>query len=293
MSEYKNPYRSIEAKVLEVIEETPTIKTIRFKPKEPIGFATGQFVEIAIPGIGEAPFTPSSKPSVNPGRDTKDTDGGNKIFNGVKDLMEVTVMKVGKVTEKIHELKKGDTIGVRGPMGQGYPLDTFKGKEVLVVGGGCGFAPLRSLMYALFHESSEFKKLLFRGGCKAPKELVYKGEMGEWAKRDDLDLKLTVDKGDSGWKGNVGVVTTILDDLGIDCKKGIAIVCGPPIMMKFVTFKLVELGFKDENIYLSMEKNMSCGIGKCGHCRIGIYYACKDGPVFTYDKIKNFHEIWD
>jgi len=274
MIDCKNPYRSIEAEVLEVIEETPTIKTIKFKPQEPMDFTTGQFVEIAIPGIGEAPFTPSSKPSV-------------------RDLMEVTVMKVGKVTEKIHELKKGDTIGVRGPMGQGYPLDRFKGKEILVVGGGCGFAPLRSLMYTLFHESSEFKKLIFRGGCKTPQELVYRGEMGEWAKRDDLDLKLIVDKSDSGWKGNVGVVTSILDDLGMDCKKGIAVVCGPPIMMKFATKKLLEMGFVDENIYLSMEKNMSCGIGKCGHCRIGVYYACKDGPVFTYDKIKNFHEIWD
>ena len=270
----KNPYRPIKAEIIEAIEETPTIKTIKFKPQEPISFATGQFIELTIPGIGEAPFTPSSKPTV-------------------KDLMEVTVMKVGKVTEKIHQLKKGDTIGVRGPMGQGYPLDKFKGKEILVVGGGCGFAPLRSLMYALFHKSSEFKKLIFRGGCKTPQELVYRGEMGEWAKRDDLDLKLTVDKGDSGWKGNVGVVTTILDDLDIDCEEGIAVVCGPPIMMKFATKKLLEIGFADENIYLSMEKNMSCGIGKCGHCRIGTYYACKDGPVFTYDKIKNFHEIWD
>ncbi len=270
----KNPYRSIKAEIVEVIEETPTIKTIKFKPQEPIGFATGQFIEVTIPGVGEAPFTPSSKSTV-------------------KDLMEVTVMRVGKVTEKIHQLKKGDIIGVRGPMGQGYPLDEFKGKEVLVVGGGCGFAPLRSLMYALFHRSSEFKKLIFRGGCKTSQELVYRGEMGEWAQRDDLDLKLTVDKGDSQWNGNVGVVTTILDDLGMDCGKGIAVVCGPPIMMKFATKKLLEMGFVDENIYLSMEKNMSCGIGKCGHCRIGIYYACKDGPVFTYDKIKNFHEIWD
>jgi len=270
----KNPYRLIKAEVIEVTEETPTIKTIRFKPQEPISFATGQFIEVTIPGLGEAPFTPSSKPTV-------------------KDLIEVTVTKVGKVTEKIHQLKKGDTVGLRGPMGQGYPLDKFKGKEILVIGGGCGFAPLRSLMYALLDQSSEFKKLIFRGGCKTPQELVYRGELGQWAQRDDLDLKLTVDNGDSGWKGNVGVVTTILDDLDMDCKKGIAVVCGPPIMMKFATKKLLEIGFADENIYLSMEKNMSCGIGKCGHCRIGVYYACKDGPVFTYDKIKNFHEIWD
>jgi len=274
MHKVKNPYRIIEAEVIEGIQETPTIKTIRFKPKEEISFETGQFIEVTIPGVGEAPFTPSSRPAI-------------------KDIMEVTVMNVGKVTEKIHQLKKGDVIGIRGPLGRGYPLDKFKGKEVLVVGGGCGFAPLRSLMYELFDRSGDFKQVFFRGGCKTPKELVYRGEIGTWAKRKDLNLKLTVDKGDSGWKGNVGVVTTILKDVDMDCANGVAIICGPPIMMKFATIKVLDMGFKEENIYLSMEKNMSCGIGKCGHCRVGTYYACKEGPVFTYDKIKTFPDIWD
>ncbi|MFH1836872.1 MAG: FAD/NAD(P)-binding protein [Candidatus Omnitrophota bacterium] len=269
----KNIYRPIEAEVIDVITETPTIRTIRFKPKEPITFSTGQFVEITVPGVGEAPFTPSSKPSV-------------------KDVMEVTVMNTGKVTGKIHELIKGDIIGVRGPLGTGYPVDSFKGKEIVVVGGGCGFAPLRSLMYEFFERSGQFKKLYFRGGCKTPRELVFRNETSKWAERDDLNFKLTVDAGDDKWKGNVGVVTTILDDVEMDHTQGIAIVCGPPIMMKFATKKLLEMGFKDDNIYLSMEKNMSCGIGKCGHCRLGTYYGCKDGPVFTYDKIKDFPEIW-
>ncbi|MCQ9205337.1 MAG: FAD/NAD(P)-binding protein [Omnitrophica bacterium] len=273
MQKDKNIYRSIEAKVVAVISETPTIKTIRFIPREPITFKTGQFIELTIPGMGEAPFTPSSKPSV-------------------KDMMEVSVMKVGKVTEEIHKLKKGDIVGVRGPLGKGYPLDEFKDKEILVVGGGCGFAPLRSLMYEFFERSGQFKKIFFRGGCKTPRELVYRDETQEWAKRKDLDFKITVDKGDDKWKGHVGLVTAILD-VDMDYKNGIAIVCGPPIMMKFATMKLLTMGFEEENIYLSMEKNMSCGIGKCGHCRIGIYYACKDGPVFTYGQIKNFPEIWD
>ncbi|MFH1459701.1 MAG: FAD/NAD(P)-binding protein [Candidatus Omnitrophota bacterium] len=269
-----NPYRPIEAEVMEVITETPTIKTIRFKVKEDISFATGQFIEMTIPGIGEAPFTPSSNPSV-------------------KEIMEVTVMKVGRITEKIHKLEKGDKIGIRGPFGTGYPLNKFKDKEVLVVGGGCGFAPLRSLMYALFERSKDFKKLYFRGGCRNPKELVYRSEVENWTKRTDLNCRITVDKGDDTWKGNVGLVTTILNDLDMDYENGIAIVCGPPIMMKFATMKLLEMGFKEKNLYLSMEKNMSCGIGKCGHCRLGTYYACKDGPVFTYDKIKKFPDIWE
>jgi len=274
MYKIKNPYRPIRAEITEVISETPTIKTIRIVPEEPITFETGQFIELTIPGIGEAPFTPSSRPTM-------------------KDIMEITIMNVGKVTEKVHELKNGDIVGVRGPFGKGYPMDRFKGKEILVVGGGCGFAPIRSLMYELFDRSGEFKKLFFRGGCKTPQELLYRSEMDDWAKRKDLDIKLTVDKGDSEWKENVGVVTTILDGVEMDYESGIAIVCGPPIMMKFSTKKLIEMGFKEENIYLSMEKNMSCGIGKCGHCRIGTYYVCKDGPVFTYDKIKNFSNIWD
>ena len=274
MYKIKNPYRPIRAEITGVISETPTIKTIRIVPEEPINFETGQFIELTIPGIGEAPFTPSSRPTM-------------------KDIMEITIMNVGKVTEKVHELKKGDIVGVRGPFGKGYPMDKFKGKEILVVGGGCGFAPLRSLMYELFNRSGEFKKIFFRGGCKTPQELLYRSELGDLAKRKDLDIKLTVDKGDSEWKENVGVVTTILDGVEMDYENGIAIVCGPPVMMKFSSKKLLDMGFKEENIYLSMEKNMSCGIGKCGHCRIGIYYVCKDGPVFTYDKIKNFSNIWD
>lgn len=273
MVKHKNPYRPVEAEVLAVITETPNIKTIRFKPKTTITFKPGQFVEITVPGVGEAPFTPSSDFTV-------------------KDTMEVSVMKVGRLTEKIHELKEGDIIGVRGPLGTEYPIDKFKDKEVVIVGGGCGFAPLRSLMYGLFARSGEFKKLYFRGGCKTPKEMVYKDETAEWAKRGDINMRLTVDVAEEGWKGDVGVVTKILGDVRVDFPEAIAVVCGPPVMMKFATLELLQMGFKEENIYLSMEKNMSCGIGKCGHCRIGTYYGCKDGPVFTYNKIKNFHAIW-
>jgi NAD(P)H-flavin reductase len=264
----------IRTEVLEVITETPTIKTLRLKPEVPISFATGQFIELTIPGVGEAPFTPSSKPSV-------------------KEEIQVSIMRVGKVTQKVHELQKGDIVGLRGPFGKGYPLDAFRGKELLIVGGGCGFAPLRSLMYALFDLSGQFKKVLFRGGCKNPYEFLYRKEIESWRQRPDLDMDLTVDKSDDPtWTGKVGLVPKLLDDLGMDCRQGIAIVCGPPIMMKFVTKKLLELGFPDANIYLSMEKNMSCGLGKCGHCRIDRFYACKDGPVLRYDQIKDSHEIW-
>jgi NAD(P)H-flavin reductase len=178
-------------------------------------------------------------------------------------------MRVGRVTERIHRLDKGEVVGVRGPFGQGYPLADFKDQEVLVVGGGCGFAPLRSLMYELFRRSGEFKKLLFRGGCKTPRDFLYRREIEGWGDRGDLDMVLTVDQGNGDWKGRVGMVTTILDNLAMDISRGIAVVCGPPVMMKYATRKLLELGFPYDRLYLSMEKNMSCGIGKCGHCRIG------------------------
>ncbi len=269
-----NPYRLIETDVVDVVTETPTIKTLRLKPKEEISFEPGQFIDLTVPGVGEAPFTPSSRSSV-------------------KEMIDVTIMRVGKVTEKIHQLTPGDIVGLRGPYGTGYPLEKFRGKEVLVVGGGCGLAPLRSLMYAFFDMSGQFKKLFFRGGCKIPREFLYRDELKEWGRRDDLDLLLTVDEGDEEWRGPVGVVTTILDGIDMNYEHGISVVCGPPIMMKFGTRKLLDMGFSEDNIYLSMEKNMSCGIGKCGHCRLGIYYCCKDGPVFAYSQIKDFPGIWD
>jgi NAD(P)H-flavin reductase len=244
------------------------------KPDETIPFKAGQFIEMTVPGVGEAPFTPSSRSSRT-------------------DEISVSVMRVGKVTREIHRLKSGDIVGLRGPYGSDYPLDEFEGREVLVVGGGCGFAPLRSLMYALFDMSDRFKRLYFRGGCRKPGELLYRDEMNTWAERDDLNMRLTVDEGDDTWQGPVGVVTAILDDVDMDFGRGVAIVCGPPIMMKFATLKVLEMGFTDENIFLSMEKNMSCGFGKCGHCRLGVYYCCKDGPVFRYSQIKDYAEIWD
>ncbi|MBD3278290.1 MAG: oxidoreductase [Candidatus Aegiribacteria sp.] len=270
----KNPYRSIETRVLDVITETPSIKTFVLEPQEELTFKPGQFMEFSVPGVGEAPFTPSS--------DSHD-----------QDKMEITIVKVGKVTDAIHALKPGDTVGLRGPLGQGYPMTKFIGHDVVIVGGGVGLAPIRTLMYGLFHMRKQFSKLVYRGGCRNPREFLYRKQLEEWMQRDDIDMRLTVDEGDDSWNGPVGVVTTIMDDIDVDFSRARAIVCGPPIMMKFATFKLQELGVKDRNIYLSMEKNMSCGFGKCGHCRIGPYYCCKDGPVFTYDMIREYPGIWE
>jgi len=270
----ENPYRFIEAQIIDVKDETPAIKTFALKPKERISFETGQFMEVAIPGFGEGPFTPSS----NPKDDTK---------------LEFSIMDVGRVTNALHKMKKGGVVGLRGPYGKGYPLGEFKNKQILIVGGGVGLAPLRSLIYALFNQLESYKKIYIKYGAKTPPDIVYRGEIDNWNKDGKSEVTLTVDAGNSEWKGNVGLVTTILENLKINFKECVSVVCGPPIMMKFVTFKLLDIGFKPEDIYLSMEKNMSCGIGKCGHCRIGNFYACKDGPVFSYDRIKDYPNIWD
>ncbi len=269
-----NPYQFIEAEIIDIKQETSNITTFALKPREKMPFKTGQFMELSIPGYGEGPFTPSS----NPNDDTR---------------LEFTIMKVGRVTDRLHSMKKGDIVGLRGPYGAGYPLKDYEGKEIFIAGGGVGLAPLRSLLYALFNDQAKYKKIYLRYGAKTPKDLVYKDQIKEWSGNGKADTIITVDSGDGHWKGNTGLVTTILDKSHIDLNNSIAVVCGPPIMMKFVTLKLLDMGFKDRQIYLSMEKNMSCGIGKCGHCRVGNFYACKDGPVFTYDKIKDYPNIWE
>jgi NAD(P)H-flavin reductase len=257
-----------------IIQETSSIKTFTLKPDAPFSFATGQFIELTVPGLGEGPFTPSSDPNI-------------------KERFDVTVMNVGTVTSKLHTLQVGAALGIRGPYGKGYPLETFKGKDILIVGGGVGLAPLRSLLFALFGTIDNYNKVVLCYGARTSSDIVYKHLIPEWQNREKVVVFTTVDVGDPGWGGNVGLVTTILKDAPVDIKNTIAIVCGPPIMMKFVTLKLLDLGFAHKDIYLSMEKSMSCGLGKCGHCRVGKFYACKDGPVFTYEELKDIHDIWD
>jgi NAD(P)H-flavin reductase len=269
----RNPYRSVPAELVEVRVETPTIRTLRLRPLEELSFSPGQFMQLSVPGVGEAPFTPSS--------DCRE-----------RDHVDFTIVRVGKVTDAIHGLVPGGVVGLRGPFGNGYPLERFKGREVLVVGGGVGLAPLRTLMYSLLAMRPELSRLVYRAGCRTPSDFLFWDEINSWAARPDLDLRLTVDRDDGTRECGVGLVTTIMDDCCSDYATAIGVACGPPIMMKFVTKGFLDMGFNPENILLSMEKNMSCGFGKCGHCRIGSYYCCKDGPVFTYAQIRGFPGIW-
>ncbi len=270
-----NLYTPMWGQITEIIDESPTIKSFVVVPDTAFSFRTGQFVELTLPGEGEAPFTPSSSPSVT-------------------ENMEITIMKAGRITGLLHECAAGQKVGIRGPYGNGYPVDAFAGKAVYIVGGGVGLAPIRSLFLTLVERIGEFKKVVCRFGARAPADFIYKESLfGEWQDIDGVDIALTVDEGDGEWDGNVGVVTTILNEKDVAIADAVAVVCGPPIMMKFATLKLTEFGFTPEQIYLSMEKNMSCGVGKCGHCMLGKYYVCKDGPVFTYEQVKDYPGIWD
>jgi len=269
-----NPYESQDAKIDDIISETPGIKTFVIRPKEKFSFLTGQFIEFGIRGMGEAPFTPSSSPFET-------------------DRIEVTIMKAGFLTEKIHSLKKSSYVQIRGPYGKGYPIDKFYGKEILIVGGGVGMAPLRSFLLTLLEERDKFKRVILCYGAKTPQDIIYKEEFTKWMKDKRLEVFRSVDKPDVSWKETDGVATVLLDKFSVDLNNSVSVVCGPPIMMKFTTLKLLKLGHLPENIYLSMEKNMSCGLGKCGHCGLGRFYVCQDGPVFTYEHIKNYHEVWD
>jgi len=263
-----NPYQPIPATILETHDETPNIRTFKLKPEREIPFLAGQFVELTVPGHGEAPFTPSSS-------------------HFKRDTFDMTIMKVGRATSALFDLRPGDRVGARGPFGQRYPLEKFEGKDIYIVGGGVGLAPLRALFLALVHEIDKYKRVFLRYGARTPADIVYKHLLPEWQKIPKVDIDLSVDVSDEKWMKKVGVVTCLMDEIPCDEKSSIAVVCGPPIMMKFGNQKLLDAGFQGSNIYLSMETNMSCGVGQCRHCRLGPYLTCKDGPVLTWDQIKN------
>jgi len=278
----KNLYRPIESVIEDIKKETHNITTYRFRPKEPITFKAGQFVELTVPGVGEAPFTPSSNPNVH-------------------DTMEITIMRVGCVTEALEKLKVGDTVGIRGPYGNWYNMDDFDDKNIVIVGGGVGLAPLRSLILALFENVEKYKSISIRYGARTPMDIVYADVLPEWEKHPNVDVQLTIDEPYPGWQGTVGVVTVLLedlpllttanvDDLPFTVENAVACVCGPPIMLKFVNMALLEKGFDPNQIYHSMERNMSCGLGKCGHCMMGEYYICKDGAVMTAAQVAKFED---
>ncbi len=268
----KKPYEPIKAVVEKIIPETQGIKTFVLKPAKAFPFHCGQFAELTVPGYGEGPFAMSS-PCQKP------------------ETLEFTIQNVGYMTSRLHNMKEGDVLGVRGPYGNGFPLEDFYGKEVLLLIGGVGFPPARALLYSLLNEKKKFKNIIMCYGARSAQDIVYKYQIDTFKKQ--IELHMTVDKADESWKGTVGVVTVLLNKIEVDLKNAVSVVIGPPIMMKFGTLKLLEIGFQPQDIYLSMERKMYCGVGQCRHCMIDRYFICKDGPVFRYEQLKNLHDIWE
>jgi len=232
-------------------------------------YKPGQFVEIGVFGFGEAPISITSSPFV-------------------KNCFELCIKNMGNVTNKLYQMKKNDNVYIRGPYGNGFPFDEVKNKDVLFVAGGIGLAPLRGLINEMLAHRNSFGKIQVLYGARTPEDMIFTDELKGWGEK--IKVLTIVDKGDFRWKGNVGVVGTLLTNIKDETKNTVAFVCGPPIMIKFVIKDLVKLGFKDEVIITTLERKMQCGIGKCGHCNIGGKYVCIDGPVFTYKQIKDLPE---
>jgi len=272
----RNPYLPYPARIEEAIVENEArdIKTFRLtfedsKSAAEFGHVPGQFAELSLPGVGEAPFGIASSP----------TETGYLLF---------TVKRMGLFTTELHSLEPGAAIGVRGPMGRAFPWDRMAGKDLLIVGGGFAFTTLRAAIKYILHPANrgDFGSVLVIYGARTPGELMYKDELAEWQAQDGIDVHLTVDKADENWTQHEGVVTSVLDGLKPSPKNTLALICGPPIMIRFTLMTLGTLGFANDAIILSLEMRMKCGIGKCGRCNIGSKYVCKDGPVFTFEELR-------
>ena len=254
----------------EEFTDIDTVFEFELEESEELGQLPGQFVQLFVPGVGEAPFSVSSSPT---------QDGG----------FELCIRKVGRVTNAIHELEIGDTVGIRGPYGKTCDIDSFMDHDLLFVAGGIGLAPLRSMINYSIANRDWFDDITVLYGCKEPAEMLFEDEVREWAQSEDINFRMTVDEVPDGqeWDGNVGVITTLIPDLDIDPENTYTVVCGPPVMFQFVQQELDEKDIRHDQLYLSLERRMHCGVGLCGHCQINDLYVCQDGPVFNYEDIKD------
>lgn len=270
-----NIYKPELMVIKDIIEETADTRTFRLQFKDDstansFSFRAGQFGEYSLFGEGESTFCIASSPTR-------------------KDYIECSFKKVGKVTSALTKLDVGDTIGFRGPYGNHFPVEEMKDKNVLFIAGGIGLAPVRCVIWNVLDLRKDFKDVTIVYGARSVNDLVYKRELDEWKRMEDVKTIVTVDPGGQtdSWEGEIGFVPAIVEKVAPQSENTIAIVCGPPIMIKFTIPVLTKLGFAEENIITTLENRMKCGLGKCGRCNVGNVYVCKDGPVFTYHQLKS------
>ncbi|MGE5294878.1 MAG: FAD/NAD(P)-binding protein [Solirubrobacterales bacterium] len=272
-AEKKDIYLPQLATVADISQMNVTEKYLRLSIDDGMfDFLPGQFVEVSVAGIGEAPITISSSPTQ-------------------KDGFELVVRKIGNVSGAVHNLKKGSKIGIRGPLGKGiYPVEEAKGKNLVFICGGLGLVPQRSFINYVLDNRSDYGDVAILQGTKNYDMRLFTSEIDAWSKRGDIQVLETLDEGNPAWGGPVGVVTKLIPKVQTDLKSAEILVCGPPVMYKFVLMALEEFDVSHKNVYVNLERKMKCGVGKCGHCQINSTYVCMDGPVFRYSDLASLPE---
>ncbi|MBU7007286.1 FAD/NAD(P)-binding protein [Phosphitispora fastidiosa] len=269
----KNELAPKAARIMNITQETSDTKTFTLVFTNPadqdaFNYRPGQFVEISVLGVGEAPISITSSPSR-------------------KGFLELSIKRVGQLTEIIHALSPGSIVGIRGPYGNGFPFEDVSGDNILFVAGGIGLAPLRSLINYVFDNRRDYGDVKILYGSRNSGELVFTGELDRWSGMPETEVLVTVDRGDEHWQGNVGLVTTLIPRIKLTPESYSAFVCGPPVMIPFVIKDLLKLGFREDKIISTLENYMKCGVGKCGHCLLGGKFICMEGPVFKYSQMKD------
>ncbi len=275
ISKMKNPYRPYPARLdkIKVETEDGNLKTFRIVLEEEADrkawkHVAGQFAMLSLAGKGEIPIGIASSP----------TEEGHLLF---------TVNRAGVVTTALHNMREGDRIGVRGPLGNGFPVDSeLKGKNIVIIAGGFAFTTLRATLIYMLRHRGDYGRITVIYGARTPGMLLYRDELEQWQAMDDVDMHVTIDREAPGWDGLVGFVPTIAGQVAPSPENAAALICGPPIMIKFTMPPLEEIGWTDDQVYLSLENRMKCGIGICGHCSVGPVYVCNDGPVFTRAQVQ-------
>jgi NAD(P)H-flavin reductase len=260
-----------------VSKETPDTFTLKLAPDKGSNgsqFRPGQFSMLWVFGVGELPISISGDPA----------EHGQLVY---------TVRSVGQATNALVTREIGEGVGVRGPFGNGWPLQAARGRDVIVVAGGIGLAPLRPVIYEVLNHRKDYGRLVVMYGARSPRELLYHKELASWAREPETQILITVDYGGMSWRGHVGVVTTLFKYARLKPSRSVAMICGPEIMMRFVTRELETHGLSRGDIYLSMERNMKCAVGFCGHCQYGPHFICKDGPVFPYEQLRPLLEKYE
>jgi NAD(P)H-flavin reductase len=262
-------------KVVQVRHEIPDTFTLELVPQHGgtiFPFTSGQFTMLSILGKGEIPISISGDPT--------------KLEHLVH-----TVRAVGPVSQAMQAIQPDDVMGVRGPFGTGWPMDRAAGKDVVLLAGGIGLAPLRPSIYQILSDRKQYGRVFLLYGARTPADLLYEHELTQWRSRLDIEVMVTVDAAQKDWRGDVGVVTKLLPRANFDPSNTVAMVCGPEIMMRFCAYELINRGVPTDNIFVSMERNMKCGIAFCGHCQFGTEFVCRDGPVFSYTQVKDLLTI--